>query len=153
MKLRYGVTSFYDGSRGKPPTVDFKLFQQLCYSIGQEIHSRVSIIEKDGVAHNYYYALFTGEPKRGLVCNAHYPLVAFVKNFEGPCFGNVLVSAEHTSIPGVVSATDYFEYLPGGTLEAELIQEMYQDLGVSELQQIKEWGSKSVSEVVFNYYD
>ena len=153
MKLKYGVTSFYDTNTGKPPRVKFETFKSLVYEVSHEISLKVIKIEEDGAAHNYYYACFISEENFALVCNAHYPIIAFVRNFEKPYFGAQLVSEEAPSISTIVEQGQYFTYIGEDTLRESLQPEHCLELAESEKIQIKKWDSKTLGEVIFNYYD
>jgi len=153
MILKYGITSFFDSSKREVPFLDFKEFKKLTYLIAKRINSKVEKIEKNSGSHNYYYALFSEKPHKGLVCNAHYPLVAFVKSFHEPCFGKILISAEDSFISNIISDSYYFEYISSSILETEFKEEMAYELGDVELEQIKYWNSKTLGEIIFNYYD
>ena len=152
MKLQYGISSFYDND-AKPPSVDFGLFKTLVYNVARELSLNVTNIEQDGSAHNYYFALFGSIEKIGLVCNAHYPFVALVSNFDGPCFGKVLKGLDHPSVAGVVEQGGSFKYLGKTELMELLSSDNCSELAKSEKIQINEWKAKTVGEVIFNYYD
>ena len=152
MKLPYSITSDYCYLKRKLPKIDFKEFKKLAYFIAIRTGDKIEKVEEDAILQSYYYAQFK-DKNRALLCNAHYPFVTFVKNFRESNFGTIFVSEENEFIANLIRETYYFQYLPQSVLETELTPEILSNLDKVEKEEIKYWKSKTIGEVIFNYYD
>tara|TARA_B110000196_G_C21115170_1_gene650085 strand:- start:695 stop:1156 length:462 start_codon:yes stop_codon:yes gene_type:complete len=153
MHLQYGVTSFFDIAKGKPPSVDFNSFKNLAYELAREIGVPILKLESSGAAHNYFFAALSTQENNAILCNAQYPFVTYVAGFEGDAFGFKAYYVEHPLVISIVEKSNYFNYVGNDILESKLESDMLTNLAESEIQQAKEWGCKSVGELIFNYWD
>ena len=133
MILPAGITGFFHNS--VMPELDFKKFQQYCYSVRAFPVLEISNQKQN----NYFCAKF---PDFYLLLNRYYPFAGVVK----------VLSAEKIFI--TISFPEFFEY---EFLPAELLNHPFHfrnhQLSETELQQILYWNPVSVGNIIFNEWD
>ncbi|MBR0484859.1 MAG: hypothetical protein IJJ69_08815 [Oscillospiraceae bacterium] len=133
MILPVGVTGFFQKSI--PPELDFKNFQQYCYSVREFPVLEISNQKQN----NYFCAKFADFY---LLLNKYYPFAGAVK----------VLSAEKIFIN--ISFPEFFAYqfLPAEFLNSPFDFRNHQ-LSKAELQQILYWNPVSVGNIIFNEWD
>jgi hypothetical protein len=86
-----------------------------------------------------------------VICNAHYPLVAFIEPLEGGSM--TLAFLDVPELEGPFVGAGSWRVLKPGELHAPILPETLSLLSEAERAQVKSWKAKTVGEVVFNFWD
>jgi hypothetical protein len=148
--LPKGITGFDSLSH----EVSGKRFAEACYAAARQIGARVESVQtvEGQVIHNFHEALITlrYETRRvSVVCNAHFPLVAFASpSTEGDMQFEFVDCPE---LAAVLSAG--FTVLTRQEACAAVTAEATALLSADELKQVHYWRPGCIGEVIFNYWD
>lgn len=155
-RLPRGVTGF-DGF-DRIALVPAPRFKTACYAVARHIRGRVRAFEacEDRVTANHHAATFqTPDGSVSALCNLHHPFLAFV-----PAGGHAASKPVFLPPGGIGRAfaeLTGFEPLDPVFLNGALTPELLEDLGPSELGQLRHWrrasGADRVGDVVFNTWD
>jgi len=149
--LPKGVTGFDAPKRG----VAAKQFASACYAAARHVGGRVHQVRAacERVTSNFHEALMTlrDSPRTvRVLCNAHYPIVAFTPPaaYEGD------VRLEFMDCPELAAALRV-EYAVITKQEActGVADELVAHLGEPELHQMRYWRPLRIGDVIFNYWD
>ena len=155
MKLPKGVTGFYNAkTESLPPRVEYKLFKKIVHDLARELGDEVIAAFEEAPDRNYFYAKLKGKFDCNILCNAHFPIFALSAPFEEPPFGNDSHKfIENPKAKEFLNNLKGIEYLGVEFLNQKVTTEFLSTLSKAEVEQIQYWGSTTVGEVIFNYYD
>ena len=144
--LRRGITGF-DATND----VEFRDFKKAVNDLAQLKNATIlNVIEANGVTPNFHQAeLQYAERELSIICNRHYPVMAFVKlpiNMSG------VESIDLTELADILLLWN-FEVPSAAELEKRISPEDLNLLSDSEREQAKYWKSKRVADLVFNWWD
>ncbi len=160
VKLKPGVTGFYGNT--EPPYIDFKAYKQVVYAIAIELRMKVTKCssEPEEYNDNFYRAILKGDKKLWVLCNMHYPIIALSDGFhysyesdDERCGYYWDRFIEIPSIIELVEKISGFKCLTAEEFNQPVTGECIRDLWGSELNQIKYWKPKTISEILFNFWD
>ena len=151
MSLPTGVTGI------NPPVqkVELSGFKQACYEAARRLNGRVHDVRSafEQVAANFHEATlsFPDHPEQvRVLCNAHYPIVAFCRPAARP--GDV--KPEYIDCPELAAQLrGAFTVLNAAEAGAAVSSEWTANLGEAELDQMRYWKPQRIGDVIFNYWD
>jgi hypothetical protein len=149
--LPKGVTGFDAPEEG----VSVKRFTAACHvavrRIGGQVHQVRPAYEQ--VILNFHEALVTlrGRPETvRILCNAHYPIVAFTT----PAAREGDARLEFTDCPELADLLRAdFAILTSQEACASVADELVGQLSEDELRQMRYWRPQRIGDVIFNYWD
>ncbi|MDO1446865.1 hypothetical protein Q0590_11410 [Rhodocytophaga aerolata] len=153
MKLKKGITGFYNHAHDTIPKLDRKSLKDCAYNCTYSTDYRLEKILNPDQTSNYYrmsYKHCRSNEKIDVVVNSHYPYFAGI-NPESSW-----MNLEFVSLPKEISQAFEeagFIYLTPQVLTAQFDKKDLEELSQNELQQIVYWKSKTFGEVIYNGYD
>jgi hypothetical protein len=149
--LPKGVTGFDAPDDGVP----IKRFRAACHAAARQVAGRVQQVRPadEQVTPSFHEALMTLRDKLETVrvlCNAHYPIVAFTTaaTHEGD------LRLEFMDCPELAEALrTEFSIITRQEACADITDEVVALLGDAELQQMRYWRPQRIGDVIFNYWD
>lgn len=147
MILPKGITGFWGTDTAPLPHLDEKAFFQMCHSIAMKNGGTVTELDTDTYPRNFYSAkLSRYDDAVFILQNIHYPYAAFAQR-DG--FGGFVLTNQ----------PEWFR-LPTGSVHflslAELNQDwhnLFRELSLEELEQIRYWRAQTIGEIIFNSWD
>ena len=147
MILQRGITGFWSVNAAPPQLLDKKAFRQMCYSIALGNGGKVTEVDTDTTARNFYSAKLSRYDQSVFVLqNIHYPWATLAQRDASGRF--ILISPPE------------WLRLPEGLVRFLKPDELNQDwrglcggLSPEELEQIRYWNPQTVSEIIFNTWD
>lgn len=151
--LRRGVTGFRNAGRDEPPPrVDFGAFGAACHAAARAAGAEVASLDASdaGPYSGNFHAATLLIRDRGIraLCNAHFPIVAFVSDKEGP-----LDFLDAPALASSFEETGQFEVADRRELEEAPDGASLAVLGAAELAQVRYWRPHRVGDIVFNRWD
>ena len=149
--LPKGVTGFDAPDEG----VSVERFTSACYATARKVAGRVQQVRAayEQVTPNFHEALMTlsyGARTVRVLCNAHYPIVAFAT----PSAHGGDVHLEFVDYPELAEALGAeFSVLTRREACAGVVDELVAELSEAELHQMHYWRSPRIGDVIFNYWD
>ena len=149
--LPKGVTGFDAPEDG----VSVKRFTVACHAAVRQIGGRVLQVRPayEQVTPNFHEALMTlrGRPETvRVLCNAHYPIVAFTI----PAAGEGDVCLKFMDCPELADLLRAeFAILTRQEACAGVADDLVGQLSDDELRQVRYWRPQRIGDVVFNYWD
>jgi hypothetical protein len=149
--LPKGVTGF-DAPDGGVPV---ERFTTACQSAARRADGRLRLVRAayEEVTPNFHDALMVlrdGNMIVRVLCNAHFPIVAFASpaSRDGDVCLHFVDCAELAGVLG-----DEFVILSAQDACADVSHAMVAQLGKSELDQMRYWNPQRIGDVIFNYWD
>jgi len=149
--LPKGVTGFDSTDEGVP----VKRFMSACYAAARQVAGRVQQVRAayERVTPNFHEALITLRDRPDIVrllCNAHYPIVAFAT----PAAHDGDMRLEFSDCPELAAALSAeFSIITRQEACAGVADELVAELGEAELHQMRYWRPQRIGDVIFNYWD
>jgi hypothetical protein len=148
--LPRGVTGFNTTER-----VAGKQFAVACHAVARIARANVEQFRSadDAVTPSFHEAHLTfrdGSDGVRLICNKHFPIVAFLApaRFEGDA------NLQFVDCPVVANLLDsIFLVLNSSVARKAISAEVVANLDDDEMKQIQYWRPQSIGEIVFNYWD
>jgi hypothetical protein len=148
--LPRGITGFNTTER-----VEGKQFVTACYAVARIAGAKVEQVRTsdDAITPNFHEAQLVfhdGSDSVRLICNKHFPVVAFAApaSFEGDA------NLQFVDCPTVADLlTPLFRVLDKSAAGQLISSEAVAQLDEDELKQIEYWKPRNVGEIVFNYWD
>ena len=134
-----------------------KHFAGACYDAARRIGGRVVQVQAaykhERVCANFHEALLTlgyQSEKVRVVCNAHYPMVAFASPaaYEGDLRLQFVDCAELAE-----ALRGEFAILSSRDVHEAISSDAIKQLGKAELREMRFWKAHRIGELVFNYWD
>lgn len=150
MILPCGVTGFRRAQAVPLPSTDFAAFKAVCYEASRQVGGLVLLAEScDGkVTPNFHRARVSFRGKVvDVLCNAHYPLVAFAEPLDGGSVTLTFLDVPELEGPLV------WRILKPVELHEPILAEALSLLSEAERAQVKSWKAKTIGDVVFNFWD
>lgn len=146
MILPRGITGFWSVNT-PPPFLDEKAFRRMCHTLARETGGRVTEVDADLTARNFYFAKIQRYDASVFVLqNVHYPYAAFAQRDAFGAF--------------VPTSPPQWLQLPEGPVRFlrpdELNQDwrgLYGELAPEELEQVRYWNAQTVGEIIFHTWD
>ena len=153
MILLNGVSGF----NGPDPVTDGEYFKKICYSLIHRLNGDVLSFREPKVARHYYEVkVKVFEEDLSILLNYVYPFVAFASSVDY-CYikfvDNELLLNEFSPYYRVLRSNELNEPLVIKENKGRIIVENNNELNDAELTNIKYWKSKTVGDIVFNYWD
>ena len=153
MILLNGVSGF----NGPDPVTDGEYFKKICYSLIHRLNGDVLSFSEPQVARHYYEVkVKVFEEDLSILLNYVYPFVAFASSVDY-CYikfvDNELLLNEFSPYYRVLRSNELNEPLVIKENKGRIIVENNNELNDAELTNIKYWKSKTVGDIVFNYWD
>ena len=147
MILPRGVTGFRSVKTELPPSLDEKVFRQMCHALTRENGGAVADIDTDTALKNFYFAQIRKyDASFFLLQNIHYPYAAFAQRDTSGAF--------------VLTNPPKWLRLQEGQVRFLSLTELNQDwrglcqeLSPEEWEQIRYWQPQTVGEIIFNTWD
>jgi hypothetical protein len=153
MILLNGVSGF----NGPNPKTDGEYFKKICYSVIQSIDGNVISFCEPGVTRHYYIVkVEVSDLKLYILLNLIYPFVTFASSVDPSNIRFIQhekLTAEFSPFYRVLSPTELNEPLVIRNSKGRTIVENKNELNEAELGLIKYFNSKTVGDIVFNYWD
>ena len=151
MILPEGITGFFESGRGvAPPAVDPKSFARACHAAARVVSGSVERFEAAGIARNYHRAILRQRDAAiAVLCNAHFPWVAFAEASEDL----PLRFLADTALASRIKEAMPCEVMSLSSLEAHPEAELLANLGDVEREQIRYWRPQRIGEIIFNFWD
>ncbi|TAA69739.1 hypothetical protein [Planococcus salinarum] len=152
MKLLYGISGFYNSDEPKPPEVDVRKYEEMCYELAEKLGGEVLEFTDSLYPANFNKAYFRFPGKNVcLVMNKHYPVLAFAKTVEAMKIEFIDFPEGSAEIPGE------YTVLTRDVLEADVPDNLTELLGhglnKGEMEQIRYWKPETVGQVIFNFWN
>jgi hypothetical protein len=153
MILPRHITGFWTVEEERPPTnVDGKLFQSACYAVARAADARVMAVDTDlNPGRNYLIAtLQLLEHPLCVLCNIHFPLIAFATEQDGfwePDF------VDKPELAHLFEQMSPFQVLESSLLEQQPEPDHLTQLSEAEISQICQWKPSRLGDIIFNCWD
>lgn len=149
--LPKGITGFEAPDEG----VSVERFKAACHAAARRVAGRVNEVRPayDQVVRNFHEAFITLRDRPGVVrvlCNAHYPVVAFatVSTHEGDARPEFMDCPELADV-----LRGEFTIITRRDACAGIADALIAQLGNDELDQMRYWRPQRIGDVIFNYWD
>ncbi len=154
MVLWRGITGFRPASDPALPNIELAEFKSACYEAARCVGGRVSAgaAEQAPSSANYHRILLSLPDMAILVlCNAHFPLVAFGKPTDSlaPAFSFI----DHPFLARFFEQTGHFRVLPAHELNQLPTPEAIAALAPAEQAQVRYWRPLRVVDIVVNAWN
>lgn len=152
MILPKGITGFFKAGReAARPATDPKLFARACHFAARAESGSVEVFDPAGIARNYHRAIARiGDDLIAILCNAHFPLIAFANVNDG----GILQFREATALGvRVKESLSSCEVVSLPLLNAHPDAENLANLGAAEREQIQYWRPGRLGDIIFNSWD
>ena len=149
--LKRGITGLRSITEPPIPRVEYALFCRLAYDLGRVLHGEVVSIQSDGSGCNFYQAIFGTTPKRYVLCNAVYPILAWSKESVG--FGEKHRFVDEPQTSTILSMYPSFYCARAEDLHAHVSGDDMHDLSHVEHEQAEYWNAQTFGDFIFNYWD
>ncbi|MBC5636318.1 hypothetical protein H8S33_05685 [Ornithinibacillus sp. BX22] len=151
--LLNGVSGF----NGPDPVTDGEYFKKVCYSLIHRLNGNVlSFSEPEAARHYYEVKVNVLEENMSILLNNVYPFIAFASSVD---HGYIKFIDNEPLLNGF---SPYYRVLRSNELNEPLVIKENKgriivgnknELNEAELNNIKYWKSKTVGDIVFNYWD
>jgi hypothetical protein len=149
--LPKGVTGFDAPDDG----VSVKRFTTACQAAARQAHARVNLLRAayEEVTPNFHEALVAlqdGKQAVRVLCNAHFPIIAFASpaTHDGDAHLRFLDCPELADL-----LSNEFTILSSEEACAGVLPAAVARLGEDELEQMRYWNPQRIGDVIFNYWD
>lgn len=153
MILLNGVSGF----NGPDPKTDGEYFKKICYTVIQSLDGNVmSFCEPEVARHYYIVKVEVSEQKLYILLNLIYPFVAFASTVDPAnirFIDHEKLTDKFKPYYRVLSQNELNEPLVIRDSNGGIIVENKNELNDAELGLIKYFNSKTVGDIVFNYWD
>ena len=153
MILLNGVSGF----NGPDQVTDGEYFKKICYSLIHRLNGNVLSFSEPKVARHYYEVkVKVFEENLSILLNYIYPFIAFASSVDHGYIkfvDNELLLNGFSPYYRVLRSNELNESLVIKENKGRLIVENKNELNDAELNNIKYWKSKTVGDIVFNYWD
>ena len=149
--LPKGVTGFDAPEGGVPVT----RFTTACHTAARQARGRVNQVRAayEQVTPNFHEALVSlrdGDETVRVLCNAHYPIVAFTS----PAAHEGDVRLQFVDCPQLAGAlSGEFSIVSAQDACAGISSAAVAQLGEAELDQMRYWNPQRIGDMIFNYWD
>lgn len=150
--LKNGITGFYHSRSPQGIlSVDFDYFKQQIGGVLSSVGYKPEEFTKQHASSNYYVCTFEHDNvKVGVLCNAVYPILAFVSPYADGIEFNFI---ELPSIKSAIENYTNFQVCSVEYLNSNLTKDDLTALNEAELLQINYWQPTSKGELLFNFWD
>ena len=152
MILPRGITGFRDRRAGGAiPAVAPKSFARACHTAARLGGGRVETFDVARYPRNYYRAIIRlREDAVAVLCNAHFPWVAFASVSDD--------GISHRFIDAPALASRFYEAMPCEVLSPSSLEgppdaASLNELSAAELEQIRYWEPDRLGDIIFNSWD
>jgi len=156
-KLEMILLNGVSGFNGPDQVTDGDYFKKICYSLIHRLNGNVLFFSEPKVARHYYEVKVNVlEENLSILLNNVYPFIAFASSVD---YGYIKFVDNELLLNGY---SPYYRVLRSNELNEPLVikenkgritVENKNELNDAELNNIKYWKSKTVGDIVFNYWD
>ncbi|MDB6023822.1 MAG: hypothetical protein JWM68_45 [Verrucomicrobiales bacterium] len=151
MHLPKGITGFYRSGSTPPPQVSLREFKSAGASAARMVRGRVLPCTQKFTQkfHDVLISLPEAKKEVRVLCNAHYPVVAFALPAATPD----ALDIEFCDCPELAPHFDGYTVLSQREATAPVQEADLSGLDECELDQVRYWEPQCVGNVIFNYWD
>lgn len=150
MVLPEGITGFAERARdATPPTVDFKSFARACHLAARAESGSVERIEPARYPRNYHRAILRlGDATLAVLCNAHFPWIAFAEASDDLPLRFTDAVALSTRFNDAIPC----EVVDLSSLETHPDEAVLAGLSDAEHEQVRYWQPRRIGDIIFNLW-
>lgn len=133
------------------PSVDFKQFKKACF--GAALSADADVIESNpfDAGRNYHFSqIKQGGQHFFVLCNAHFPVVAF-SDSDGR--NSSWSFCHHPELSSHFEKAGRYTVMSPDELRRKITEEDLASLCKAEREQVKYWNPSTIGELIFNHWD